>query len=81
MIIIIITKKKNHFISRQRPLEEKQTNFYLYSMVNKKQNDLRIFRGGGGFWCYFRVKIGHFTWRSVASKFWVDQLILDPGLV
>ena len=37
--------------------------------------------GEGDFGATFRVKTGQFTWRMVASEFWVGRLILDPGLV
>ena len=37
--------------------------------------------GEGDFGATFGVKTGQFTWRSVASQFWVGCLILDPGPV
>ena len=57
----------------------KTTNINLYSSFTK--NSTIHYRGGRNFGATFGIETGQFTWCIVASKFWVGQLILDPGLV
>ena len=74
--MVKINKKRIDFVSDLDKMRK------VYSRFHKNRNDLRIHYGGGGdFGATFGVKTSQFTWRSVASKFWVGRLILDPGLV